>query len=290
MMEEHPQEAVLVNAVGTWRLAQLAADCHVERFVLISTDKAVRPSSVMGASKRVAELAVRAVIQETGLSACGVRFGNVLGSRGSVIPIFEKQIAAGGPITITDPRMRRYFMTIPEAAALTIQAATYTDLNAIFMLNMGEEVYIRELAERMVQLHGKTIGRDIQIEYVGLRDGEKLHEELALDTEIRRPTDHPDIFLLEEATDPVGDLGAFRRRLRELERLAHRGKISDLRDLLFTTVGETQQSAPTDVAVGSRETDSTEPAWKASEAINITEHLSAITSERAAEVEAPVSD
>ncbi len=198
LMEDFPQEAIQSNIQGTWNVAQAAARVNAERFVLVSTDKAVRPSSVMGASKRIAELIVRDIAASTGLSACAVRFGNVLGSRGSVIPLFEKQIAAGGPVTITDKRMTRYFMTIPEAAGLIIEAGAFGDSGVIYMLDMGEPVRIVDVADRLIRLHGKRPGADIEIAYTGLRPGEKLFEELALDFETARETGHTKIRILEE--------------------------------------------------------------------------------------------
>jgi len=198
LMEDFPHEAVQSNIQGTWNVAQAAARVNAERFVLVSTDKAVRPSSVMGASKRIAELVVRDIANATGLSACAVRFGNVLGSRGSVIPLFERQIAAGGPVTITDKRMTRYFMTIPEAAGLIIEAGAFGDSGVIYMLDMGEPVRIVDVADRLIRLHGKRPGSDIEITYTGLRPGEKLFEELALDFETARATGHSKIRILEE--------------------------------------------------------------------------------------------
>ncbi len=200
LMEEYPQEAIWSNTIGTYETARAAVSAGVKRFILVSSDKAVRPSSVMGATKRLAEIVLRGVSQETGLCAGAVRFGNVLGSRGSVIPTFEKQIAAGGPITITDPRMKRYFMTIPEAAGLIVQAGAFGDRNVIYMLDMGEEVAIKDLAERMIRLHGLRVGTDIEIVYTGLRPGEKIREELSHDFETAGVTAHPKIRVLDEAT------------------------------------------------------------------------------------------
>jgi FlaA1/EpsC-like NDP-sugar epimerase len=198
LMEDYPHEAIQTNIKGTWNVAQASARVGVERFVLVSTDKAVRPSSVMGASKRIAEIVVRDIAMTTGLSACAVRFGNVLGSRGSVIPLFERQIASGGPVTITDRRMTRYFMTIPEAAGLIIEAGAFGDTGVIYMLDMGEPVKIVDVAERLISLHGKRPGIDIPITYSGLRPGEKLFEELSLDFEAARPTEHAKIRILDE--------------------------------------------------------------------------------------------
>jgi FlaA1/EpsC-like NDP-sugar epimerase/lipopolysaccharide/colanic/teichoic acid biosynthesis glycosyltransferase len=221
MMEEYPQEAIWSNTIGTYEAARAAAAAGVERFVLVSSDKAVRPSSVMGATKRLAEIVLRSVSSETGLSACAVRFGNVLGSRGSVIPTFEKQIAAGGPVTITDPRMKRFFMTIPEAAGLIIEAGAFGDRNVMYMLDMGEEVAIKDLAERMIRLHGLRVGTDIEIAYTGLRPGEKLREELSLDFESASPTEHPKIRILSDGPrdSEAPDSAALVERL---------GKIGDL--------------------------------------------------------------
>ena len=238
LMEEHPEEAVMVNAVGTYEVARAAAAAGVERFVLVSTDKAVRPSSVMGATKRVAELAVKAVARETALSVCCVRFGNVLGSRGSVVPTFQRQIDAGGPVTITDPRMQRFFMTIPEAASLIIEAGAFGDRDAIYMLDMGKEVSILELAQRMIRLRGLRVGKDIQIVFTGLRPGEKLREELALDGEVSQPTAHPKIRLLTD--NPSGlprpsTLGS-RQEMERLSQLARRGQPTGLRRALFELV------------------------------------------------------
>ena len=236
MMEEHPQEAVFVNAIGTRRVAEAAAAAGVERFVLISTDKAVRPTSVMGATKRAAELAVKTVVRETGMSGCSVRFGNVLGSRGSVIPTFEKQIDMGGPVTVTDPNMRRFFMTIPEAASLTIQAGAFGEPEAVYMLDMGEEVSILGLARRMIELRGLVLGRDIDIVYTGLRPGEKLREELALASEVSVPTSHSKIAILEEPLRDGDALHAISIRLDRLTELALTENIAAIRSELFRLV------------------------------------------------------
>lgn len=192
-MEAQPGLALETNVVGTDVVARHAASSGAKRFVLVSTDKAVRPSSVMGSTKRLAELAVAVVGKETGLSVCSVRFGNVLGSRGSVIPTFERQIRAGGPVTVTDERMKRYFMTIPEAVSLIIQAGAFGHRNVTYILDMGEPVAIVDLAKRVIQLHGLRPGRDIEIIYTGMRPGEKLYEELTLDFENASETAHPKV-------------------------------------------------------------------------------------------------
>src|SRR5690606_36964236 len=180
MLQSHPRQALRVNIGGTFLLAEVAQAYKVERFVLVSTDKAVNPSSVMGASKRACERIIyslsKRVINQTLFTS--VRFGNVLGSRGSVVPTFNRQIDNGGPVTVTHPDVTRYFMTIPEAVNLVLHAACMTDGDDVFILNMGETVLIRELAQRMIRLRGLRPDKDIAIEYTGMRPGEKLHEEL----------------------------------------------------------------------------------------------------------------
>ncbi|MDR1377634.1 MAG: polysaccharide biosynthesis protein [Synergistaceae bacterium] len=195
LMEDNPREALRVNALGTLTIAELAGEFRAERMVLISTDKAVNPSSVMGASKRVAELLLGETqkrFPETIYMA--VRFGNVLGSRGSVVPKFEEQIASGGPVTVTDPAMKRYFMLIPEAVSLVIQAGAIGQGGELFALDMGDPISIAEMAEILIRLHGYEPGRDIAITYTGMRPGEKLFEELFYDPDTVHPTAHPKVF------------------------------------------------------------------------------------------------
>jgi FlaA1/EpsC-like NDP-sugar epimerase len=194
LMEEHPGEAVTNNIFGTRDVVAAAQAVNVERFVMISTDKAVRPTSVMGSSKRVAELVVRRAALQSGRPYVVVRFGNVLGSRGSVVLTFKKQIERGGPVTVTDPEMCRFFMTIPEAVQLVLQAAALGASGEVFMLEMGDPVKIVDLARDLIQLSGLQIGRDIDIVYSGTRPGEKLYEELFLLDEQYTPTTHPRIF------------------------------------------------------------------------------------------------
>ncbi len=177
MMETHVFEAVENNVFGTYNLATISAAFHVEDFVMISSDKAVRPANMMGVTKRVAELAVRS-LQNSGPRFVSVRFGNVLGSNGSVVPIFKRQIAAGGPVTVTHPDMQRYFMTIPEASQLVLGASSMANGGEIFILDMGEPVRIADLARQLISLSGLRPDKDIRIEFTGMRPGEKLYEEL----------------------------------------------------------------------------------------------------------------
>ena len=197
LLEDHPSEAFRTNVLGTRNLALAAREFGSETFVLISTDKAVEPASVYGASKRLAELFVLALAKESEATAFTVvRFGNVMGSRGSVVPIFMRQIEQGGPVTVMDAGMERYFISIPEAVALVIQAASYRGRGAIYMLEMGEPVNIRDLAERVIRLRGLRPGHDIEVQFTGPRPGEKLKEDLRADFEESFATDHPKIVRL----------------------------------------------------------------------------------------------
>lgn len=195
MMENNPVEAVLTNIVGTKIVSDLAVKYKAERFVMISTDKAVNPTSVMGAAKRVAEIYTQALNENHSTRFITTRFGNVLGSNGSVIPIFREQIEKGGPVTITHPEVTRYFMTIPEACQLVLEAGAMGKGGEIFMFDMGKSVKIVDLAKKMIKLSRLTLGRDIQIIYTGLRPGEKLYEELLNDKENTIPTHHPQIMI-----------------------------------------------------------------------------------------------
>jgi FlaA1/EpsC-like NDP-sugar epimerase len=193
LMERHVFAAVETNIFGTWNVARAAAEHGVEDFVMISTDKAVRPTSMMGATKRTAELLIRALQMEGGTKFVAVRFGNVLGSNGSVVPIFKEQIAEGGPVTVTHPEMTRYFMTIPEATQLVLQAFSLGKGGEVFVLEMGEPVKISDLAKNLILLSGLQPERDIEIQFIGLRPGEKMFEELNLQDEHLIPTSHAKI-------------------------------------------------------------------------------------------------
>jgi FlaA1/EpsC-like NDP-sugar epimerase len=196
ILEDYPDEAVRTNVLGTDNVLQAARQVGVSRFVMISTDKAVQPSSVMGASKRVAEFLTVRAAEETQLAYCAVRFGNVLGSRGSVIPTFMRQIEAGGPVTVTDARMTRYFMSIPEAVQLVLQAATMSSGGEVFMLDMGEPMRIIDLAKRMIRLSGRRVGVDVEVRVTGTRPGEKFEERLRSDDEHPEATGHPSVIRL----------------------------------------------------------------------------------------------
>ena len=183
LMEDSPNEAIKNNVLGTYNMVRMADKWNVKRFVQISTDKAVNPTNIMGASKRICEMIIQTYNKESNTEYVAVRFGNVLGSNGSVIPLFKKQIAEGGPVTVTHPEIIRYFMTIPEAVSLVLQAGAYAKGGEIFVLDMGDPVKILDLAKNMIRLSGYKVDQDIKIEFTGLRPGEKLFEELLMDEE-----------------------------------------------------------------------------------------------------------
>ena len=217
LMEDNPQEAVKNNTLGTYMLAKTAAAYGVERFLNISTDKAVRPTSVMGVSKRLGEMALRELSGKSGTKFMSVRFGNVLGSSGSVVKIFQEQILSGGPVTVTHPDVIRYFMTTEEAVSLVLNAAAMGEGGEIFLLNMGEPVKIVDLARNMIVLNGLVPDKDIEIKFTGLKPGEKMYEELFREEDIRKDTGHADIFA---AVPSEADARLTAERREDLQRLA----------------------------------------------------------------------
>ncbi len=237
LMESQPSEAIKNNTVATAQLAELALEHGVGRFVLISTDKAINPTNVMGASKRMAEIYLQALAAKNGgpTKFMAVRFGNVLGSSGSVIPIFKKQIAAGGPVKVTHAEITRYFMTIPEASGLVLQAASQGSGGEIFVLDMGEPVKIVDLARQLIELSGLKPGEDIEIEFVGLRPGEKLFEELSYEGENITRTDHPKIMRF---VSQAQSLDMARTQLHKLQKDLHSAEPDRLKVLLKEFVPE----------------------------------------------------
>ena len=235
MMEANVEEAVTNNILGTRNVVDVALEYHVDRLVMVSTDKAIRPVNIMGATKRIAEMIVLDAAQRSGRAFSVVRFGNVLGSRGSVVPLFKRQIARGGPVEITHPDMRRFFMTIPEAVHLVLQAASMGQGGETFVLNMGEQVRILDLAEDLIRLSGLEPGRDIEIVFTGIRPGEKLSEDLFEGENLFEKTRHPDIFRLDNSCGELqGEM--LQTTIGELVGLAREGDSQAIVDLLDDVV------------------------------------------------------
>jgi FlaA1/EpsC-like NDP-sugar epimerase len=237
LIERNPHEAIYVNILGTVNLAILSASYEINKFVMVSTDKAVNPTNVMGASKRVAEMYVQSLQHEDGVKTKFIttRFGNVLGSNGSVIPHFRKQISQGGPVTVTHKDIIRYFMTIPEACLLVLQAGTMGNGGEIYVFDMGKPVKILDLAEKMIRLSGLEPYDDIDIEITGLRPGEKLYEELLNDSSTSLPTHHPKIMISKTPIESFEDL---KKRVKDIIKLATRGKDDEVVKLLKELVPE----------------------------------------------------
>lgn len=247
LMEDNICEAVTNNVIGTRNVVYAALEANVDHFVLISTDKAVRPTSVMGATKRIAELIVQNVATKHERNFVAVRFGNVLGSRGSVVPTFMRQIRAGGPVTVTHPEMQRFFMTIPEAVQLVLQAGALGRGGEVFLLDMGEPIRIVDIATDLIRLSGLTVGSDIDIKFTGVRPGEKLYEEMFFSAENVIPTEHPKV--LRARGGLVAD--GIHKRVELLTQAAEAGADDDqLRQMILGLVpdfhihGATQQAEP----------------------------------------------
>jgi FlaA1/EpsC-like NDP-sugar epimerase len=234
LMEANVEEAVTNNVLGTRNVVETCINANIEKLVMISTDKAIRPSSIMGATKRLAEMLVLEAADRTGGAYSVVRFGNVLGSRGSVIPLFRRQIASGGPVTVTHPDMERYFMTIPEAVHLVLQASAMGRGGEVFVLRMGEQIRIMDLAEDLIRLSGLEPGKDIEIVFTGIRPGEKISEDLWDQWTQLEPTAHSDILRLVD--EEVLDGERLAQAVNELAYLAGEGDVDAIVHLLDATI------------------------------------------------------
>lgn len=239
LLEQHPEQAIRTNAIATYHLCQLAQEYAVQRFVFVSTDKAAEPVSILGASKRVGEMIVQSLAQSllTETRFCAVRFGNVIGSRGSVVPVFAQQIQQGGPVTVTNPEATRYFMTIPEACGLVIITAIIAEQGGLYLLDMGEPIRIVDIALKMIAAYGLRVDRDISIVYTGLRPGEKLHETLAAAHEELYATVHKRIFSIASSSF-ISTYAMMSLWMRTLEESLQSESGNQLRERLFEFVHE----------------------------------------------------
>lgn len=233
MMENNPSESILTNVLGTKNLADLSVQYQVEKFVMVSTDKAVNPTNVMGASKRIAEIYTQSLNKNSKTKFITTRFGNVLGSNGSVIPRFRQQIESGGPVTITDPNITRFFMTIPEACQLVLEAGAMGKGGEIFIFDMGDSVKIVDLAKKMIKLSGLTLDKDISIVYTGLRPGEKLYEELLANEENTIPTHHKQILIAKvKEYDPTPTTQAIEELIALFEKQDNQSIVKKMKELV----------------------------------------------------------
>jgi FlaA1/EpsC-like NDP-sugar epimerase len=240
VMESFPSEAILTNVWGTQVMANAAIRAGTQKFVMISSDKAVNPSNIMGATKNIAETYIQSLSRRSGdTQFITTRFGNVLGSAGSIVPLFIRQILNGGPVTVTHPEVTRYFMTIPEASSLVIEACVMGQGGEVFVFNMGEPVKILEIATKLIRLAGYTPGKEIAIKFIGLRQGEKIHEELFHASEHLMPTHHPKI-MKARTRDPETTI--FKTTLEQLIELAEQHLQEGTRDLILTMVPELQEN------------------------------------------------
>ncbi len=244
LMENSPLEAIKNNVFGTYNVVNACDEFGVKKFILISTDKAVNPTNIMGATKRMCEMMVQAKNKISNTEYAAVRFGNVLGSNGSVVPLFKKQIAEGGPVTVTHKEITRFFMTIPEAAELVLQAMTYAKGGEIFVLDMGEPVKIYDLAESLIRLSGLVPNKDISIEITGLRPGEKLYEEILMNEEGLEKTSHDKIFVAEPMEITMEEieqkLGKFEELLKTED--VDSSKIKEIVKEVIPTFGESDKT------------------------------------------------